>query len=240
MAAFEGKVAIVTGASSGIGKATALILAERGATVVVAARRTEVLDELVAQIEQAGGKASAVVTDVAQASDVEAMVAHAVDTHGRLDLAVNNAGIGAEVYPLIDTPDDYWDRVMAVNLRGNFLCLKHEARAMLAFLGCPGASTYTASKAGQLGLTTSASAELAEHGIRVNLLCPGVIHTPLHEQIKGNLGAEAFDGIRQRKHMRRFGEPEEIARCIAFLCSEDASFVTGTTLTPDGGFHLSL
>ena len=118
---FEGKVAIVTGASSGIGKATALILAERGATVVVAARRTEVLDELVAQIEQAGGKASAVVTDVAQASDVEAMVAHAVDTHGRLDLAVNNAGIGAEVYPLIDTPDDYWDRVMAVNLRGNFL-----------------------------------------------------------------------------------------------------------------------
>ena len=244
---FEGKVAIVTGASSGIGKATALILAERGATVVVAARRTEVLDELVAQIEQAGGKASAVVTDVAQARDVEA--------HGRLDLAVNNAGIGAEVYPLIDTPDDYWDRVMAVNLRGNFLCLKHEARAMLAagnggsivnigsvntFLGCPGASTYTASKAGQLGLTTSASAELAEHGIRVNLLCPGVIHTPLHEQIKGNLGAEAFDGIRQRKHMRRFGEPEEIARCIAFLCSEDASFVTGTTLTPDGGFHLSL
>ena len=255
MAAFEGKVAIVTGARSGIGKATALILAERGATGVVAARRTEVLDELVAQIEQAGGKASAVVTDVAQASDVEAMVAHAVDTHGRLDLAVNNAGIGAEVYPLIDTPDDYWDRVMAVNLRGNFLCLKHEARAMLAtgnggsivnigsvntFLGCPGASTYTASKAGQLGLTTSASAELAEHGIRVNLLCPGVIHTPLHEQIKGNLGAEAFDGIRQRKHMRRFGEPEEIARCIAFLCSEDASFVTGTTLTPDGGFHLSL
>ena len=255
MAAFEGKVAIVTGASSGIGKATALILAERGATVVVAARRTEVLDELVAQIEQAGGKASAVVTDVAQASDVEAMVAHAVDTHGRLDLAVNNAGIGAEVYPLIDTPDDYWDRVMAVNLRGNFLCLKHEARAMLAagnggaivnvgsvnsFLGCPGAAAYCVSKAGQIALTSSASAELASQGIRVNLVCPGVTDTPLHHEIKSNLGTEAFEGMKAQTHQRRFGDPLEIARAIAFLCSDEASFVTGTSLTADGGFHLTL
>ncbi|WP_260483419.1 SDR family NAD(P)-dependent oxidoreductase [Sphingomicrobium flavum] len=255
MSAFSGKVALVTGASSGIGEATARLFAKRGASVVLAARRRDRLDALVEEIEQTGGTASAIDTDVADAASVEAMVAHAVDTFGRLDFAVNNAGLGTKVYPVTDMPDDYWDEVMAVNLRGNFLCLKHEARAMLAagnggaivnvgsvstFLGTPGATAYTASKAGQLGLTTSASGELASQGIRVNLVCPGVIDTPLHQAIKANLGAEAFDGIRQRKHLQRFGQPEEIATCIAFLCSDEASFITGSTLTADGGFHLSI
>ncbi|MGB7417787.1 MAG: SDR family NAD(P)-dependent oxidoreductase [Erythrobacter sp.] len=255
MTSFAGKVALITGASSGIGEATARLLTERGATVVLAARREEAMAALAEEIASAGGRASFIRTDVSDASEVEAMIAYAVETHGRLDIAVNNAGIGAEVYSIIDTPDDWWDRVQNVNLRGNFLCLKHQARAMLAagnggaivnvgsvnsFLGCPGAAAYCASKAGQIGLTSSASAELAEHGIRVNIVCPGVTDTPLHHEIKSSLGPEAFEAVRAGTHQRRFGEPIEIARAIAFLASDEASFITGTTLTADGGFHLTL
>jgi NAD(P)-dependent dehydrogenase (short-subunit alcohol dehydrogenase family) len=255
MNSLAGKVAIVTGASSGIGEATARLLAARGATVVLAARREQDIAAHAEAIRAAGGRASHIRTDVADAGDVEAMVAHAVETHGRLDIAVNNAGIGAEVHSIVDMPDEWWDRVQNTNLRGNFLCLKHEARAMLAagnggaivnvgsvntFLGCPGAAAYCVSKAGQLALTTSASAELAAHGIRVNLVCPGVTDTPLHHEIKGNLGPEAFEGMKAQTHQRRFGDPAEIARAIAFLASDEASFITGTTLTADGGFHLTL
>lgn len=255
MSTFAGKVAIVTGASSGIGEATARLLAERGATVVLAARREETLAALAEEIASAGGSVSFIPTNVSDAGEVEAMVAHAVETHERLDVAVNNAGIGTEVYPITDLPDDYWDRVQGTNLKGNFLCLKHQARAMLAaghggaiinvgsvntFLGCPGAAAYCVSKAGQLALTTCASAELAAHGIRVNLVCPGVTDTPMHHEIKDNLGPGAFEGMKAQTHQRRIGEPQEIARAIAFLASDEASFITGTTLTADGGFHLTL
>ncbi|MGB3722009.1 MAG: SDR family NAD(P)-dependent oxidoreductase [Pacificimonas sp.] len=255
MTAFAGKVAIVTRASSGIGKATAELLAERGATVVCAARREDEIASLAEAIRAKGGKASHVRTDVSRAEDVERMVDHAATSYGRLDIAVNNAGIGAQVHPITEMPDTYWDKVLDTNLSGNFLCLKHAAKAMLAagnggaivnvgsvnsLLGCPGAAAYCASKAGQLALTTSASAELASQGIRVNLVCPGVTDTPLHHEIKGSLGTEAFEGMKAQTHQRRFGEPVEIARAIAFLCSDEASFVTGSTLTADGGFHLTI
>ena len=253
---FKDKVAIITGASSGIGRATAELLAARGATVVVAARRQDELDALVRDIESQGGKATAIKTDVSRSEDVERMVEHAVETHGRLDIAVNNAGTGERIIPLVDMSDEDWDTVLNTNLRGTFTCMRQEARAMLAagnggsivnvgsvnsFLGCPGASAYCASKSGQIGLTTSASAELAQQGIRVNLVCPGVIDTPMHHRVRENMGDGPFDAmLSQSVHLRRAGQPEEIAKSIAFLCSDDASYITGTTLTPDGGFTLTL
>jgi NAD(P)-dependent dehydrogenase (short-subunit alcohol dehydrogenase family) len=253
---FTGKVAIVTGASSGIGASTAKLLAERGASVVLAARRAEELADLAAEIKASGGKASAIQTDVSAASDVERMVAYAVETYGRLDIAVNNAGIEGTIAAIADMKDEDWDRVVGVNLRGNFLCLKHEARAMLAagnggsivnigsvnsLLGCFGGTAYATSKHGQVGLTSSASAELAPQGIRVNIVCPGFIDTPMHARLRRAVGDAAFDdNYFPQIHLKRAGQAEEIARSIAFLCSDDASYITGTTLTPDGGFHLTI
>ncbi|WP_324828305.1 SDR family NAD(P)-dependent oxidoreductase [Qipengyuania zhejiangensis] len=248
---FEGKVAIVTGASSGIGYATATLLAERGASVVLAARREEEIAAHADAIRAAGGKATHIRTDVSVSDDVQAMVAHAVATFGKLDIAVNNAGVEGDIGMIVDMPDENWDRVCGINLRGNFLCLKYEARAMLAagnggaivnvgsvnsFLGSPGAAAYVASKHGQVGLTSSASAELAPQGIRVNIVCPGLVKTPMHQRIRNAIGDAAVDeSMIPRVHQRRAGEPEEIAKTIAFLCSDDASYFSGSALTPDGG-----
>ena len=191
------KVALITGASSGIGRATALAFSAKGASVVLAARRQDELDSLVAEIEAGGGKATAIKTDVSKALDVELMVAHAIATFGRLDYAVNNAGIEGQIANIVDLEEDDWDKVLDINLKGNYLCLRYEARAMLdgghggaivnvgsvnSFLGFGGGAAYVASKHGQVGLTTSASAELAPHGIRVNIVCPGFVDTPMHHR----------------------------------------------------------
>jgi len=250
------KVALITGASSGIGRATAKAFAAKGASVVLAARRQEELDSLVAEIEAVGGKATAIRTDVSNAQDVQQMVAHAIDTYGRLDYAVNNAGIEGQIANIVDLEEGDWDKVLDINLKGNYLCLKYEARAMLdggrggaivnvgsvnSFLGFPSGAAYVASKHGQVGLTTSASAELAPHGIRVNIVCPGFVDTPMHQRIRGIIGDEIFDqGMVPQVHVRRVGKPEEIAASILFLCSDEASFITGTTLTPDGGFAMTV
>ena len=250
------RVALITGASSGIGRATAEVFATRGAKVVLAARREQELAALTREIESRGGKASSVVTDVAVARDVERMVAHAIDTFGRLDYAINNAGIEGRISPITDLTEEDWDRVLDINLKGTFLCLKYEARAMLAggragaivnvgsvnsFLGFPTGSAYVSSKHGLIGLTSCASAELAARGIRVNLLCPGLIETPMHYRGRGLLGDAIYDNLlANRVHTRRIGRPEEIAQAIVFLCSDEASYITGTTLTPDGGFTLTI
>ena len=252
----NGKVALITGASSGIGRSTALAFAAKGASVVLAARRQDELDSLVTEIESGGGKATAIKTDVSKAADVERMVAHAIDTYGRLDYAVNNAGIEGVIANIVDLAEDDWDRVLDINLKGNYLCLKYEARAMLkgglggaivnvgsvnSFLGFASGAAYVASKHGQIGLTTSASAELAPHGIRVNIVCPGFVDTPMHHRIRGIIGDEIFDvGMVPQVHSGRVGRPEEIAASILFLCSDEASYITGTTLTPDGGFTLTV
>lgn len=256
MSSMDGKVALITGASSGIGRATAEAFAANGARLVVAARRQDELDSLVAGIEASGGKATAIRTDVSVAADVERMVAHAVSTYGRLDYAVNNAGIEGTFAPITDLADEDWDRVMGINLRGTFLGMKHQARAMLAagnggaivnvgsvnsFLGFATGSAYCTSKHGLVGLTTSVSAELASKGIRVNLVCPGIVDTPMHQRLRKDIGDAAYDqGILPSVHLQRAGRPQEIAQAIVFLCSDAASYITGTTLTPDGGLTLTL
>ena len=252
----HGRVALITGASSGIGRASAEAFAAKGAKVVLAARRQDELASLVTEIEGRGGKATAIRTDVSRTKDVEQMVAHAIEEFGRLDYAVNNAGIEGRLAGITDLAEDDWDRVLDINLKGVFLCMKYEARAMLdcgrggaivnvgsvnSFLGFPTGAAYVASKHGLIGLTTSASAELAPQGIRVNLLCPGFIDTPMHHRARDILGDDIYDkALLPNVHLRRAGRPDEIARSIVFLCSDEASYITGTTLTPDGGFSLTV
>ena len=256
MSDMNGRVALITGASSGIGRAIAEAFAAKGASVVVAARREEDLASLVTEIEGRGGNATAIKTDVSAANDVERMVAHAIETFGRLDYAVNNAGIEGQFAGIADLAEEDWDRVLNTNLRGVFLCLKHEAKAILncgnggaivnvgsinSFLGFPSGAAYVASKHGLIGLTTSVSAELAPQRIRVNLVCPGFIDTPMHHRLRNLLGDEIYDtAVLPSVHLRRAGRPAEIAQSILFLCSDEASYITGTTLTPDGGFTLTV
>ncbi|MCL7937987.1 MAG: SDR family oxidoreductase [marine benthic group bacterium] len=252
----NGRVALVTGASSGIGRATAEVFAAKGAKVVLAARRSEELASLADEIEGRGGEATVITTDVSSPRDVEAMVAHAMETFGRLDYAVNNAGTEGKFAAITELTVEEWDAVLGVNLRGAFLCMKSEAAAMLeagnggaivnvgsvnSFLGFPSGSAYVASKHGLIGLTTSVSAELASQGIRVNAVCPGIIDTPMHHRARGLLGDEVYDSVvLPSVHLQRAGRPEEIAQAIVFLCSDEASYITGATLTPDGGFTLTI
>ena len=256
MSDMKDRIALITGASSGIGRATAEVFAARGAKLVLAARRKHELEALTREIASRGGSASFVVTDVAVAKDVERMVAHTMETFGRLDYAVNNAGIEGTLACITDLAEQEWDRVLDTNLKGTFLCLKYEARAMLggghggaivnvgsvnSFLGFPTGSAYVSSKHGLIGLTTSVSAELAPQRIRVNLVCPGFIDTPMHHRARGILGDDVYDKmLLPRVHTRRAGRPEEIAQTIVFLCSDEASYISGTTLTPDGGFTLTV
>lgn len=256
MSDMSGRVALITGASTGIGAATARAFASKGARVVLAARREDLLAELAAEINGAGGDATHVRADVSVATEAERMVGHAIETYGRLDFGVNNAGVEGLLAPIVDMPEEEFDRVLAINLRGTFLSMKYEAQVMLegghggaivnvgsvnSFLGFAGGSAYATSKHGQVALTTSASAELAAQGIRVNLVCPGVTDTPMHRRIRGVIGDDAFDAVIEgRVHQKRAAHPDEIAATIVFLCSDDASYVTGSTLTPDGGMTLTL
>ncbi len=249
------RVALVTGASSGIGKATAIAFSRKGINVVLAARRQEEITALANDLQALGGKATTIKTDISNENDVERMVDHAIKTYGRLDFAVNNAGIEGHFTRIVDLDEDDWDQVLSTNLKGTFLCLKHEARAMLnlgrggslvnvgsfnSFLGFATGSAYVASKHGLVGLTSSVSAELAPQGIRVNLVCPGIVNTPMHQRARDLLGDELYNNaLSQSVHLRRAGQPEEIAQTILFLCSNEASYITGSTITPDGGFTLT-
>jgi NAD(P)-dependent dehydrogenase (short-subunit alcohol dehydrogenase family) len=184
------------------------------------------------------------------------MVDHVMTVYGRLDYAVNNAGIEGTLAGIADLAENDWDRVLDINLKGTFLCMKYEARAMLdggqgraivnvgsvnSFLGFSTGAAYVTSKHGLIGLTTSVSAELAPQGIRVNLVCPGFVDTPMHRRLRNVVGDEIYDqALIPKVHLRRAAGSEEIARSIVFLCSDDASYITGTTLTPDGGFTLTV
>ncbi|MEN6393605.1 MAG: SDR family oxidoreductase [Anaerolineaceae bacterium] len=245
---FEGKVALVTGASSGIGRASALAFAREGAKVIVADVLVEGGEETVRMIKEAGGEALFVKTDVSKASEVENLIHKAVETYGRLDCASNNAGIEGQSAPTADCTEENWDRTININLKGAWLCMKYEIPQMLkqgggaivntasvaGLVGFQGLPAYSASKGGIIQLTRVAALEYAKAGIRVNAVCPGVIRTSMVERLQGGQ-AEAEAGFIAMEPVGRMGKPEEIAEAIVWLCSDAASFVTGHPMVVDGG-----
>src|SRR5215467_9524452 len=247
----EGKVALVTGGASGIGRATALTFTREGAKLAVADLNEDGGQQTVHMITENGGEATFVQVNVTSASAVEAMISKTVETYGRLDCAHNNAGVTQRAYPpTAEFPEDEWHRVLAVNLTGVWLCMKYELPQMLqqgrgaivntasvaGLVGLPSvsASAYVASKHGVVGLTKTAALEYAQQGIRVNCVCPGYIQTPMTAAMMQDPARMAR--IIAREPMGRVGTPEEIAEAVVWLCSDAASFVTGHTMTVDGGY----
>lgn len=241
---FEGRVALVTGGARGIGRASALELARHGAAVAVADLLGDA-EQTVSEIEALGGRGLWIEVDVGEAGRVAAMVEQVVATFGRLDFAHNNAGVFAPA-PLADLAEEEFDRVVRVNLNGVFYCLKHEILRMReqgggaivntasiwSFLGAPAQASYAASKHGVLGLTRTAAADHAADGIRVNAVAPGPIETAMTASVP----AEILEAIVQRSAEKRIGQPDEIARAVAWLCSGGAAYVNGVTIPVDGGW----
>ncbi|MGH8898619.1 MAG: glucose 1-dehydrogenase [Egibacteraceae bacterium] len=252
------KVVVVTGGSSGIGRAAALAFAAEGAKVVVAARDASRLEEVVRRIGAAGGDAVFLQTDVSKAADVEALVEQTIETYGRLDCAFNNAATEGVLRDTADFAEEEFDRVVGVNLKGVWLCMKHELRRMVAqeppggaivntssvngLGGAPMGAIYSATKAGVLALTKSAAQEYARHGIRVNALVAGGFHTPMlesvwqqHSEMTGVTPEDIEARLVSHIPMRRIGRPEEAAKVAVWLCSDAASYVTGHSMIVDGG-----
>jgi len=248
-AELEGKVALVTGGTSGIGRDTAVLFAKAGARVVVAGRRELEGNETIELIRAAGGDGLFVKADVSKTAEVDALVQKAVEKFGRLDFAFNNAGIEGVWVPIAKQTEEDWDRTIGINLKGVWLCLKYEIRQMLkqggggaivnmssvtGLVGAGGAAAYSASKHGVIGLTKSAALETAKSGIRINAVCPAVIETPMGKRL---FGAPAVHKAVLNSHpIGRFGRPEEIAEAVVWMCSDRASFMTGQCLVLDGGF----
>lgn len=252
MSRLSGKVAIVTGASSGIGRATAKLFAKEGAKVVVGARREAELAELVREIKAEGGEAVALAGDVQSESYAKALVDAAVKKFGRLDIAFNNAGTGGPVGPTIEVAEKDWTSTLAVNLTSAFLSAKHQIPAMLkqgggsviftsTFVGYtvafPGVAAYAASKAGLIGLTQSLAAEYGPQNIRVNAVLPGAVDTPMYHKM--NDTPEKREWITNLHALKRVGTPEEIARSVLYLASDESSFVTGAAALVDGGLSIT-
>src|SRR3954454_1268178 len=245
---FTGKVALVTGASSGMGLATAQAFAEAGAAVVLADVREDLVKAEAQKLVDAGQKAIAVRCDVSDDGQVAAMVERTVAEFGRLDVAFNNAGVMARLAPTAESTREEWDRVVGVNLRGVWICMKHELRQMErqksgaivnnasvgALTGNPGIGSYIASKHGVVGLTRTAALEYVKHGIRVNAVNPGLIDTQVARDVVAG-SEEAYAEIAKNVPIGRAGRPEEIASGVLWLCSSGASYVVGHALTVDGG-----
>jgi len=248
-AELEGKVGLVTGGTSGIGRETAVLFAKAGAKVVVAGRRDKEGQETIEVVRAAGGDGLFVKTDVSKGSEVEALVQKTAEKFGRLDVAFNNAGIEGVWSPIARQSEQDFDRTIAINLKGVWLCLKYEIRQMLkqgtggaivnmsstlGLVGAAGAAAYAASKHGVIGLTKAAALETARHGIRINAVSPAVIETSMSERL---FSAPQVHKVVLAQHpIGRFGTSKEIAEAVVWMCSDRASFMTGQSLVLDGGF----
>ena len=245
----QGKVILVTGGGSGIGRATSVLLARQGAKVMIADYVPESAERTVKMIKDAGGEASCIAADVSVTKQVEMMITKTIETYGRLDGAFNNAGIEGKMADTIAYPEDVFDRVIAINLKGVWLCMKYEIPQMLkngggsivntasgaGLVGVEQLSAYNASKHGVVGLTKTAALEFAQKNIRVNCVCPGLINTPMVARMidSGGMNEQEFLAA---EPMGRMGRPEEIGEGVVWLLSDAASFVTGHALSIDGGY----
>ena len=250
--AFDGKVALVTGGSTGIGKATALAFAAKGASVVLASRREREGEQAAEEIARAGGEALFVRTDVTQPEQVRHMVDRTVQRFGRLDIACNNAGGGeSTVGPAADLTEVQWDEAMAINLKSVWLCMKYQIPRILeqgsgsivnvasanGVIGTAMFSAYTAAKHGVVGLSKAAALDYADKGLRINAICPGGVSTPFYDRLYGTEG-EALERARDFHPLGREAQPEEIAGAIVWLCSDAASYVVGSPFVIDGGLTI--
>jgi NAD(P)-dependent dehydrogenase (short-subunit alcohol dehydrogenase family) len=245
---YTGTVAFVTGAGSGIGRAAALAFAREGANVVIADVSEQSNQETARLIDERGGRALAVTCDVTRTQDVKAALDKIIGTFGRLDFAFNNAGSEQAITATADLTEEEWDRIVAVNLRGVFLCMKHEIPLMLkqgggaivnissgaGVKGFKGQAAYAAAKHGVVGLTKAAALDYAPQNIRINAVCPGIINTQMMDRFTGGT-AEGRERVISQEPIGRMGQPKEIANAVLWLCSDASSFVVGHAMVVDGG-----